>query len=193
MTRGGHSKSTRTELNIAAVADLVKNDRRIASRMIEESLNIPKTVVLRILKKDLGKTKLCARFVPNSLTPEQREDRVTSCQDIIVMAEADKHFLTKLVWEMRPGVLPMTSKQSDSSEKVSETSPRLQKLKFQRSRIKTMLIIFFNSQSIVQKEFIPEEKTVNAEFYKGVIDRLLKHIQQVCPAAFCSRFFLVAR
>jgi hypothetical protein len=32
------------------------------------------------------------------LTPEQREDQVTSCQDIIVMADADKNFLTKLLW-----------------------------------------------------------------------------------------------
>ena len=107
--RGGRPKSTRTEVNIAAVADLVKNDRRIASRMIAESLNIPKTVVLRILKEDLGKRKLCARFVPHSLTPEQREDRVTSCQDIIAMADADKIFFNKIVM----GVLPMTPKQSD--------------------------------------------------------------------------------
>ena len=28
--RGGRTKSTRTEVNIVAVADLVKNDRRIA-------------------------------------------------------------------------------------------------------------------------------------------------------------------
>jgi len=75
--------------------------------MIAESLNIPKTVVLRILKEDLGKRKLCARFVLWSLTPEQREDRVTSCQDIIII------FLTKLLREMRPGVLPLTPKQSD--------------------------------------------------------------------------------
>jgi len=90
--RGGPPKSTRTEVNIAAVADLVKNYLRSASRMIAESLNIPKTVVRQILKEDLGKRKLCARFVPHSLTPEQREDRVTSCQDIIAMADADKNF-----------------------------------------------------------------------------------------------------
>jgi len=71
--RGGRPKSTRTEVNIAAVADLVKNDRRIASRMIAESLNFPKTVVLRILKEDLGRRKLCARFVPHSLTSEQNK------------------------------------------------------------------------------------------------------------------------
>jgi len=64
--------------------------------MTAESLNIPKTVVLRILYENLGKRKLCARFVPHSLTPEQREDRGTSCQDIIAMVDAET-FLTKLL------------------------------------------------------------------------------------------------
>ena len=72
--RVGHPKSTRTEVNIVAVADLVKNDCQIASRMIPESVNIPKTADIWILKEDLGKRRLCARFVPHSLTPEQRED-----------------------------------------------------------------------------------------------------------------------
>jgi len=78
------------------------------------------------------------------------------------------------------------------SEWVGETSPWPMKLKFQRSRIKNMLIIFFNSQGVVHKEFLPEGKTVNAEFYKGVMDRLLKRIQRVRPAALSSRdFFLL--
>jgi hypothetical protein len=34
--RGGRPKSTRSEVNSAAVADLVKNDHRISSRMITE-------------------------------------------------------------------------------------------------------------------------------------------------------------
>ena len=38
----GRPKSTRTEVNITAVAGLFKNDRQIASRMIVESLNITK-------------------------------------------------------------------------------------------------------------------------------------------------------
>jgi hypothetical protein len=111
--RGGRRKSTRTEVNIAAVADLVKNDRRIASRIIAESLKIPKTLALWILKEVLGKRKMYARFVPHLLTPKQREDRVTSCQDIIAMADADKHFLTELLRDMRSSVLPMTPKHSD--------------------------------------------------------------------------------
>jgi hypothetical protein len=95
--RNGCPKLTRTEVNIAAVADLVKNDHRIISRMIAESLNIPKTVVCQILKEELGKRKLCAHSVSLSLTPEQREDRVTSCQGIIAMTNADKNFFNKII------------------------------------------------------------------------------------------------
>ena len=54
-----------------------------------------------------------------------------------------------------------------------------------------MLIIFFNSQGVVHKEFVPEGKTVNAEFFKGVMDCLLKCIQQVSPGAFCSQDFFL--
>ena len=79
-----------------------------------------------------------------------------------------------------------------SCEWVGETSPRPKKLKFQRSRVKTRLIIFFDSQVVVHKEFVPEGKRVNAEFYKVVMDRLLKRIHRVRPAAFYSRdFFLL--
>ena len=110
--RGGLPKSSRNEVNIVAVVDLVKNDRRIPSRMTAESLNIPKTVVLRILKEGLGKRKLCSRFVPHSLTSEQREDRVTFRQDIIAMGDANINLLTNFLREIRPGVFPMTPKQN---------------------------------------------------------------------------------
>jgi len=44
-------------------------------------------------------------------------------------------------------------------EWVGETSPRPKKLKFQRSSIKTMLIIFFYSQGVMHKEIVPDEKS----------------------------------
>ena len=50
----------------------------------------------------------------------------------------------------------------------------------ERFRIKTVLIIFST------KEFVPEGKAVNAEFYKGVID-FLKCIQWVHTAVFCCQ------
>ena len=111
--------------------------------MIAESLNIPKTVVLRILKEDLGKRKVRARFFPQSLTPGQREDIATSCQDIITMADADKNFLNKIITGDETWCFahdPETKRQNP--EWVGETSPRPKKLKFQRFRIKIILVFF---------------------------------------------------
>jgi len=101
------------------------------------------------------------------------------------MADADKIFLNKIItgdeiWCFAYD--PETKQQS--SEWVGETSPWPKKLKFQRSRIKTMLTIIFNSHGAVHKEFVPEGKTLNAEFYKGVMDCILKRIQRVRPAMF---------
>ena len=112
-------KRFETEVNIAALADLVKNDCRITSRMIAESLNIPKTVVLRIWERE------------SCVTPEQREDRVTSCQNIIAMADADKNFFNKIITGDESWCFacdPETKRQS--SEWVGETSPRPKELKF---------------------------------------------------------------
>jgi len=99
--RGGRPKLTWTEVNSAAVADLVKNDHRIASRMTAESLNIPKTVscvhVLFHTAWHLSKGKIESHLAKTlSRRPMQT-----------------KIFLTKLLREMRSGVMPMTPKQSD--------------------------------------------------------------------------------
>ena len=60
--RGGRPKSTRTEVNIAAVVDLVKNDRQIASRMITESLNIPENRSSSDSERGFGKEKAVCTF-----------------------------------------------------------------------------------------------------------------------------------
>jgi hypothetical protein len=60
--RVGRPKSFRTEVNIVAFADLFKNDHRTAPGMIVQSLNIPSSVVLRILKEDFGNRRIF--FVP---------------------------------------------------------------------------------------------------------------------------------
>ena len=59
--RGSRPKSTRNEINIAAVADFVKNDSRIASRMIAESLNIPKASSLDS-ERGFGKEQVVCTF-----------------------------------------------------------------------------------------------------------------------------------
>jgi len=47
-----------------------------------------------------------------------------------------------------------------------------------------MLIVFFDAEGAIHREFVPEGQKVNAGFYVGVLDRLLKRIRRVRTAKF---------
>ena len=53
------------------VRHLLTEDRCTTLQMIADRLNIGKETVHRIVTEDLGKRKICARFVPHALTTEQ--------------------------------------------------------------------------------------------------------------------------
>ena len=54
--RSGRPTTSRTDDTIAAVDKMVKEGRKVTSRLIADTLGIPKTVVLRILREDLKKS-----------------------------------------------------------------------------------------------------------------------------------------
>ena len=48
-----------------------------------------------------------------------------------------------------------------------------------KSKVKTMLIVIFDSRGIIHSEFVPSEQIVNGRFYRDVMDRLLKRMRRV--------------
>jgi histone-lysine N-methyltransferase SETMAR len=59
---------------------------------------------------------------------------------------------------------------------------------FQKLRIKTILFTFFNSKGIIHKEFMPEDRSVNSEYYLEVLKYLLmiiKHVKQDMDHSGC--------
>jgi hypothetical protein len=93
---------------------------------------------------------------------------------------------------MRPGVLPMTLKQSNRVLNGLVRNPIGQKTGNSRSPTSSNVDNFFRPSRRSAQRICTSWKYSNAEFYKGVTDRLLKCIQPVHPAAFCSQeFFLL--
>jgi len=74
----------------------------------------------------------------------------------------------------------METKQQ-SQEWHTSASPKQKKGRMSKSKIKTMLICFFDSQEIVYKEFVLQGKTVNPHFYKEFLERLRKRVIRVKP------------
>jgi len=51
-----------------------------------------------------------------------------------------------------------------------------------KSKIKSMLICFFDSQGIVHTEFVPQGQTVNQFYYHEILERLRKRVVYVRPS-----------
>jgi len=68
--RSGRPSTARTDENVESVRRLLTENLRTTLQVIADRLNTGKETVRRIVTEDLGKRKICARFVPYALTTE---------------------------------------------------------------------------------------------------------------------------
>ena len=58
------------------VREIIGIDANFTTRMLAEESNTSKNTIWRILTEDLGKRKVCARFVPHQLNEDQKSQRI---------------------------------------------------------------------------------------------------------------------
>ena len=56
-----------------------------------------------------------------------------------------------------------------------------QNIRFQKSKVKTMLVCFYDDKGIIHHEFVPEGQNVTGSFYLSVLEHLWKRIRRVRP------------
>ena len=83
--------------NNRKVQQILAQDRRLTLRLIPEELGISKDKVQTIVLDDLGKRKICSRFMPHKLTDEQKATRMETSGDFISMCDQDPLFLENIV------------------------------------------------------------------------------------------------
>ncbi|XP_060523192.1 histone-lysine N-methyltransferase SETMAR-like [Cylas formicarius] len=88
-SREGAPSTSRTAQNVDRLRVRVLGDRRVSLRMLEDELGINKETIRQMLHEDLGMRKLCAKMVPKVLTVEQKELRLSICEDMISRIEEE--------------------------------------------------------------------------------------------------------
>jgi hypothetical protein len=63
----------------------------------------------------------------------------------------------------------------------SQNSPRLEKTWQVKSKVKSMLIIFFDIKRIVHKEFVLAGQAVSSTYYCDVLRQLSENVRRLCP------------
>ena len=92
----GRLSTSRTLEIIGKVRKMLAQDRRLTLRLIAEELDISKDTAHIIVRDDLGKRKICSRFVPHKLTDEQKAKRMETSEDFISMCDQDPLLLENI-------------------------------------------------------------------------------------------------
>jgi len=180
--RSGRTSTSSTPKNVETIRRLVHEDRRRTIKDIVAIVNVSYETVQTILTCDLNMHRVAAKFLPRLLTPEQKEHRVAICQELRQHAMDDPSFMSGVITGDKSWVYgydPETKQQS--SQWKNPGSPRPKKARQSRSATKSMLIVFFDIRVIVHHDFVPEDQTVNAEFYCNDLRRLREDIRLKRP------------
>ena len=131
--------------------------------------------------EDLGKRKVASRFVLHSLSDDQRHECVQYAKDIIKTARRNKNFLNTIVAEDETWCFRYDLTTKRQSAEWKSPASKGKKVRLQKSKVKTMLVCFYDIKGIIHHAFVPEGQTVTGSFYLSVPERLRKRIRCVRP------------
>ncbi len=180
MARSGRPRTAITRGSVNRVQAELDRDRRISVRKIVENTGFSQGTVHRILRKELKVRQISSKFVPKILTTAQRQTRVDICQENLNRIAADPILLYKIItgdetWLHRydPDLKSQSSHWLPPGDKQ-----RPQKALRARTVQKSLLTAFMDDSGVIHAEF---NRTINAERYCGIIDRLKNSIRQKRP------------
>ncbi|GFT99722.1 protein GVQW3 [Trichonephila clavipes] len=185
--RFGRPSTSRNKDKIAQVKYVVHSDRCLTVREIAQACHIFVGSCDEFLRNDLNMHRVSAKFVPRLLTEDQQFQRLATSSDLFQSESDDPEFMKLIIigdesWVY--GYDPETKQQS--SQWKTPGSPRPKKERQVRSKIKVMLIVFFDADGIVHHEFAPQDQTVNKEFYLDVMRRLREAVRRKRPVLWAS-------
>lgn len=169
--RSGRPSTSTTETNLARVRTLVNENRKMSVRQIANELDLSYGTVREILYNGLGIRKICARWVPRALEPEQKAERVRQCQVLkILYDDYGQSFFSRIATQDEtwiPYYNPETKLQS--KEWVYKGEPAPKKPKILPKTDKVMLTVFWDCDGIILKDFLPKGRRIDAEYYCSLL------------------------
>ncbi|UYV84533.1 hypothetical protein LAZ67_X002487 [Cordylochernes scorpioides] len=144
------SQSGKTDENVDRVLEVLRTDRRLSIQQIADTLHMSTFVVHGIVTEDLQMRKVCAKLVTKVLTQDQKELRVLRCPELLDLIQNEPGFLNSVVTGDESWMFeydPESKRQSCAWH--TKSSPRPKKARKSKSRIKTMIIVFFDIRRIV--------------------------------------------
>ena len=178
--------------NVELIHETVNKDRRQRVSDIASAVGVSVGTCHQVLTQTLEMRKTTAKFVPRLLTDDQMKHRVDICKKLLKRSRCENAFKEKIITGDETWIYcydPETKQQS--AQWKSPGSPRPKKARQVKSKIKSMLIVFFDCRGIVHREFVPQGQPVNQHFYIDVLRRLREDVRRKRPGLWASGDWLL--
>lgn len=165
--RSGHPRDAVTPSNINIIEDLINNDPHITIDNIQRVVPISIGSIETILHEEISVSKICAKWVPHTLTNENKQKRVevskqlleyfeNGFQNIITGDETWLHFFT------------VSSKEANKIW-LNKEENRPQITRTAQNSKKRMFCIFFSVDGVVASIVVEKGQTVNGHYYGNIV------------------------
>lgn len=182
--RSGRPRTSTDATSAAIVATIIDEDRRMTLEEIACEANISKASVAYIMKEMLKKRKISARWVPHSLSPEQREQRVVIATQLLDRFHREgEDFLKRIVAIDESWIRDFEPElKSQSMEWKGKGSPRGVKFRRQQSKVKQMIILAYDWEGVLVCDRVQQGTTVDAARYAYFLQKKLRpQIRKIRP------------
>ena len=188
--RSGRPSTSRTEEHIAAVRQMIIEDRHTTIALISDKLGLSIGSIHTIIHEDLRMRKVCSRWVPHLLSDDQKRRRVECASTILsefgpeglkritdIVTGDEKWFYYFQVPHKRQNMVWLGDE---------DARPTVVKGGF-RSR-KQMFVVFFCSTGPVSVVTVPKGQNVNATYYsETALTSVMKNLEKMKPSRLALR------
>ncbi|UYV84461.1 hypothetical protein LAZ67_X002283 [Cordylochernes scorpioides] len=178
--------------NALKIKSSTKENLKITIRELSEDLDISFRTCQTIIRNELHLKRSPAKFVPHLLTNEQNEHHKETCKNIVEMFNSDPKWLKNVITGDETWVYGYDLEtKRQSSQWLEPGEPRFKKARMIKSKLKCLLITFFDVKGLVHYEFVTESQTINQHYYLDVLRNLREPVCQKRPKKWHQKNWLL--
>lgn len=181
--RQGRPKTATTSEIVKKTQEIVLGNRQVTERDLVEALGISLGSVSNILTEILCYRRLCAQWVPHSLTMEQKHIRMRLSEQHLERFRKNKvDFLRRFVTMDETWVYHHDPKSKQEAKEWCEpgcSAPK--RVRVHKSAKKVLASVFWDAKGILFVDYLQTGKTINSEYYCNLLDKLKEEIQKKRP------------
>jgi Transposase (partial DDE domain) len=165
------------------VAADIEDDRRVTIKTLVAAHDVSVDTIHRILHQDLGLEKKSARWVPKLLSEAQKQERVRVCSDFVTAVNRRSKAMLDNIITMDETMVSYHTPETKKSSKqwIKKGQPGPLKARVHKSRMKQMVMAFFDSRGLIYTHIAPRGATINADYTIMVLGKFMEHLRKKRP------------